>query len=86
MAVARRVVLIRSRERRRCNFKFRQFRASCKALYCAAVEITRGKIQGGEVAPGTQQIVDQADTFEELRPIYVREQSHARNEVAYGYV
>ncbi len=66
--------------------KFRQCRAARKTLYCPAVEVARGKIHRGKVAAGAQQVVHQADTFEELRPIHIREQPHAGDDVAYRHV
>ena len=86
MFVVRNGRLLGSRQGRARNCEFRQLRASRKALYRPAIQITRGKIRGGEVAAGAQQLVHQADAFEELRPIHIREQSHARDDVAHGDV
>ena len=40
----------------------------------------------GEVAAGAQDVVDQADALEELRPVDVGDQAHAGDDVAHGDV
>mgnify|MGYP001573289261 CR=1 FL=1 len=68
------------------NFQFRQFRAACEPLDRAAVEVARREIHVREVAAGLQHVVNETDALEQLRPVNVGDQSHARDDVADRHV
>ena len=58
-------------------------RAARQLLDRAAVQVAACEIHGREGALRPQQLVDQTDAFEEFRPVHIREQSHARDDVAH---
>ena len=58
-------------------------RAARQIFDGSAVQITGGKVHGGEFAGIAQQYVDQTDLFEELRPVHIRQQPHAGDDVTH---
>ena len=49
----------------------------------APVEIARREIHVPKGATGFKHVVDQADAFEQLRPIHIRDETHAGDNVAH---
>ena len=88
VVLAARLMLWISRGDKGCprNFQFRQFRAARELLDRAAVEVARRKIHAREVAAGLQHIVNETDALDQLRPIHVGDQAHARDDVSDRYV
>ena len=65
------------------DLHFRKLGAAGDLLDRGAVEVACGEIHGGEVAAGTQHIVDRTHRLEQLRPIDIGDQAHAGDDVAH---
>ncbi len=81
--IARRMV--RRAQRRLRDFDLRVQRSACEVLDACAVQIARGEIHLRKITAGPQLIVNQADAFEELRPVEFRDQPHAGDDVAHRH-
>ena len=68
------------------NLQFHQFRAPRQLLDRAAVKVARRKIHVREVATGPQRVIDKTDALDQLRPVDVGGQAHARDDVAHRHV
>ena len=66
------------------NFKFRNAGSARKILNCAAIKIARREVHAREITAGLQYLINQADRLEKLRPVHIRDQAHAGDDVAYG--
>ena len=64
----------------------RLLRAARQLLNRATVQVAAREIHCRKVAIRPQQFVDEADALEELGPVHIREQPHAGDDVANGYV
>ena len=75
-----------SRQGRARNGNFGLLRTARQLLDRATVQIAAREVHCGKAAIRAQQFVDETDALEELRPIHIREQPHARDDVANGHV
>jgi hypothetical protein len=66
------------------NLQFGEFAAACEVFDCVAIEIARREIHVLEGAAGLEDVIDQADALEQLRPIDVGDEPHAGDDVAHG--
>ena len=80
------VAIACGRQGRARNLEFAQRRAPRKLLDRAAIKVARRKIHRREVAAGPQRVVDETDALDELRPVDVGDQPHARDDVADRHV
>ena len=82
--------LCRRRECRLQGFvgdvEFRKGRAPGQLLDRAPIDVTGRKIHRRKGACRTQPLIDEADAFDQFRPIDVRHQPHAGDDVAHGDV
>ena len=64
------------------DLRFVERRTTGNLLDGGAIEVTTGKIHVDEDAAGAQHVIDRTHLLEELRPIDVGDQPHARDDVA----
>ena len=63
-----------------------ELRAAAHLFDGVAIQVARREIHRGEIRRAVQRLVDETHALEELGPVDIRHEAHARDDVAHGHV